>query len=394
VLPFIVKAMATTTRVVRLDFADRAFPMSLVEIEPPALPAPDWVRVEVDAGGICGSDLHWFTGATGPAQALAGYGTLPMELGHEISATVVETGTKAGIAEGTRVAVDPVIACAARGIKPLCRQCAAGRVSACHNFGSRVLTPGMGIGFTSGLGGGWGDQLVAHASMVHPVPARLPSDVAALHEPLSIAIHGLARHPPVDGDPVLIVGAGIIGLCAVAAVTAMCPGSSVTVLAKHDHQRDAALALGATDVVMLAAGGKHFDGLAELVDTEVRGRGDSQMLAGGFPYVVEAVGSHAAVTEALRFADGRGTVLVLGAAGLGTLDVTPVWFKELSVVGSFCHATDGDRHSVDHALDLLARGALPADVVITHTFPLEAYRDAITVAMDKSSGAIKVLLIP
>ncbi|HZN13358.1 MAG TPA: zinc-binding dehydrogenase [Acidimicrobiales bacterium] len=386
--------MASTARIVQLNFADRSFPASMVDVPRRNLPGSEWVRIEVAAGGICGSDLHLFNGATGPAQALSGYAALPMDLGHEVAGHVVQAGARSGIAEGTAVAIDPVIACVARGIKPRCAHCAAGRASTCHNFGSRVTTPGMGIGFTSGLGGGWGDEVLAHGSMVHVLPPSLPVDVAPLHEPLSIAIHGLMRQPPANGDPVLVVGAGIIGLCAVAAVGSLFPASPITILAKHAHQGDAARAIGATNVVMRHDDGRHLDELADIAGTVVRGRADGRMLAGGFPYVVEAVGTAAAVTETLRLADGRATVLVLGAAGLTTVDLTPVWFKELAVVGSFCHAADGDEHSIDRALELLAAGALPADVVITHTFPLEAYRDAIAVAMDKSSGAIKVMLIP
>jgi len=184
-------------------------------------------------------------------------------------------------------------------------------------------------------------------------------------------------------------------LCAVAAGRAMHPASPVTVLAKHPHQAEMARALGATDVVMLDEGGAHLDALAELCNTVVRGKGDGRMLAGGFPYVIEAVGTAAAVTEILRVAEGRATVLVLGAAGVSTVDLTPVWFKELAVVGSFCHAADPGGHSIDRALELLRTGALPADLVVTHRFALDDHRDAITVALDrKNSAAVKVMLNP
>jgi threonine dehydrogenase-like Zn-dependent dehydrogenase len=387
--------MPSTLRAVQLDFADRAFPMSMLEYPERDLPGDEWARVEVVAGGICGSDLHWFTGATGPSPSLSGYGTLPMELGHEIAGRVVDAGPSCDIEIGTAVAVDPVIACEARGIKPLCAHCAAGRTSACHNFGSRQLTPGMGVGFTMGLGGGWGDQVLAHRSMLHPIPAALPPEVACLHEPVSIAVHGLDRDPPRDGDPILVVGAGIIGLCAVAAARHRAPNSPIVAVAKHAHQADMARAVGATDVVLLDDRGDHIDELAAFAHTAVHGTGENRMLAGGFPYVIEAVGTAAAVTEALRTADGRATLLLLGAAGLNTVDLTPIWFKELKVIGSFCHAGDGGTHSIDAALELLASGALPVDDVITHRFPLDGYREAIAVALDrKASGAIKVVLEP
>jgi threonine dehydrogenase-like Zn-dependent dehydrogenase len=386
--------MAPTVRVAQPDFANRDFPISLIEYEQRDLPNDEWARIEVVAGGICGSDLHWFSGATGPSPSLAGYGTLPLEMGHEIAGRVVETGANCDIAIGTEVAVDPVIGCEARGIKPLCPHCAAGRTSACHNFGSKQLTPGMGMGFTNGLGGGWGDELLAHRSMLHPIPASLPVDVASLHEPMSIAIHGIDRQPPRDGDAVLVVGAGIIGLCAVAAVRHRAPASPIVVIAKYNHHAAAARAAGATDVVFRDDSGDHFDALAALAHTVVHGKGENRMLAGGFPYVIEAVGTAAAVTDTLRLADGRATVVLLGAAGLNTVDLTPIWFKELSIVGSFCHAGDGGAHSIDTALELLASGALPIDSVITHRFALDNLQDAITAGLDRASGAIKVVLHP
>ena len=105
------------------------------------------------------------------------------------------------------------------------------------------------------------------------------------------------------------------------------------------------------------------------------------MLMGGFPYVVEAVGAPQSVTEALRAVAHRGTVLMLGATGVTEVDLTPIWYKEAALVGSIDHTVDAGsapglaggagRHSVDRALDILAAGLLPDDVVVTHEFALE-----------------------
>ena len=103
-----------------------------------------------------------------------------------------------------------------------------------------MVSSGRTLGFTSNLGGGWGEQVLAHGSMLHPIPDSVPDRVACLHEPVSIACHGLLRAPPTDGDPVLVVGAGIIGLASVAALKGLYPGCPVTVLARHPHQAEAA----------------------------------------------------------------------------------------------------------------------------------------------------------
>ena len=310
----------------RFDLADPDFPVSLVDLPEPDLPGPAWARVAVTVGGICGSDLHLFSHATGPSPTLVTLAAFPFVMGHEIGGRVVEAGPDCPFAVGTRVAVDPTIGCVARGIEPACRHCAAGWAQNCLNLGAKVLTPGLGLGFTSDLGGGWAEQALGHASMLHPLPDDLPDRAASLHEPTSIAVHGLMRQPPRDGDQVAVLGAGIIGLCALAALRHLFPASEVTVLARHDHQADAAEAVGARHVVRPQPDGSHFEHLAEISGAQVSGSGRGLMLMGGFPYVVEAVGAPASVTESLRIVDNRGTVLLLGAAGVSEVDLTQVWF--------------------------------------------------------------------
>ncbi|HLM97391.1 MAG TPA: zinc-binding dehydrogenase, partial [Acidimicrobiales bacterium] len=228
---------------------------------------------------------------------------------------------------------------------------------------------------------------------------------ASLYEPVSIACHALMRAAPDDGDPVLVVGAGVLGLAMVASLKGLFPGCPVTVLARHAHQADAAAACGADHVVRSDAKGGHFEDLARLTGCRIVGRKADVMLMGGFPYVVEAVGAAQSVTDALRAVAHWGTVLLLGAAGVSEVDLTPIWYKEAALVGSIDHAVDApaapglaggpDRHSVDRALDVLAAGLLPFDVVVTHEFALEDYRVAVETAVDRvSSHAIKVVFRP
>ncbi|MBV8462077.1 MAG: hypothetical protein JO368_02190 [Acidimicrobiales bacterium] len=110
------------------------------------------------------------------------------------------------------------------------------------------------------------------------------------------------------------------------------------------------------------------------------------------------------MTEALRAVAHRGTVLLLGAAGISEVDLTPVWYKEAALVGSIDHTVDHggapglagapERHSVDRAVDILAAGLLP-DEVVTHEFPLDQFREAIETAIDRQgSRAIKVVFHP
>ncbi len=401
-----VGAYSAGMRAVQFDLADPAFPASLVELPEPELPGAAWARVAVTTGGICGSDLHLFAHNTGPSPTLMGMGgAFPFVLGHEIAGHVIEAGSECPTPVGTRVAINPCIPCEARGIDPVCANCARGWTSSCLNLDSRVVSGGRSLGFTQGLGGGWGDQALAHASMLHPIPDAVPDRGASLYEPVSIACHGLLRAPPRDGDPVLVVGAGIIGLATMAALKGLFPRCPVTVLARHTHQAEAAVAGGADHVVQTDPSGAHFEELARITGARVVGRRPHVMLMGGFPYVVEAVGAAQSVTESLRAVAHRGTVLLLGAAGVTEVDLTPVWYKEAALVGSIDHTVDAgsapglaggpDRHSVDRALDVLAAGLLPYDAVVTHEFPLGDYRTAVETAIDRgSSHAIKVVFRP
>jgi L-iditol 2-dehydrogenase len=386
-------------RAVEFNLKDPAFGAELIEVDEPVLPTAEWARVGVTVGGICGSDLHLFGGSPLRAPALGSFWTFPFLLGHEIAGTIIEAGAGCDLPVGTRVAVDPAIPCAARGIEPACRMCAAGHASCCLEFGSGVTTPGMSIGYTIGLGGGWAEQVLAHRSMLHAIPDAVPDAIASLHEPVSIGVHGLLRKPPRDGDPVLVVGSGIIGLAAAAAVRALFPACEVTMTARHEHQAVAARAVGAHHVVVAQDRYAHFEELAAISGGNVSGRGHGQMLLGGFPYVIEAVGGLESVTESIRLVDHWGTVLFIGAGGMGEVDLSALWFKEAELVGAWNHSagvhpTRGAHHSIDLALEVLAAGGLPESVV-THTFGLENLREAIATATDKRDAhSIKVVFRP
>jgi L-iditol 2-dehydrogenase len=382
-------------RVAVYDMADPDFPVSLVDLDEQPLPGPAWARVDVELAGICGSDLHNVFPDGSQSRIFGPFVGVPMEMGHEVSGTVVEDGPECPFPVGTHVAVDPTLACAARGLEP-CPMCAVGAYSSCHRLGSKAFTPGFGLGFTVGLGGAWGEQLLAHVSQLHALPAGVSLRTTVLTEPLSVSVHGLLRRPPVNGEPVLVVGAGIIGLTALVALRHLVPSSEVTVLARHPHQAEAATALGAHHVVVPGEGYEYLDILAELGGGTVVGRKDSSLINGGYQAVVEAVGTASSLSQAIRFVAQRGVVHFVGCAANTTVDLAPAWFKEVDVVGSFCHAADwhdGELvHSFDRALAILDAQDLGS--LVTHELPLADLRAACEVARDKHSGAIKVAVRP
>ena len=129
------------------------------------------------------------------------------------------------------------------------------------------------------------------------------------------------------------------------------------------------------------------------------------MLSGGYPYVVEAAGSASSMTDSFRAVANRGTVIELGAMGTGRIDMTALWYKEATLIGSVDHGRDpkasigeaqpGRDHSIDVALDILARHSFPDGLVVTHEFPLEGVREAVSAGVNKNlSHAVKVAFRP
>jgi len=381
----------------RLDGADPTFGLSLVEVEPPPLPRPDWARVAVDACGICGSDLAiLFPHGRGSVLMLPFVGA-PMEMGHEISGTVVEAGPECPTAVGTPVAIDPTLACTARGLAP-CPRCREGALSTCLRLDDAEPVRGWAHGFASGVGGGWSEQLVCHHSQLHPVPDGVDAVTAALTEPLAVCLHGLLRSPPIDGEPALVVGAGSLGLVTVVALAHLAPRSEVTVLARHQHQAAAARRVGARHVVMLDDDGGHFEQIASLGGGRVTGRGRARQLVGGYMQVAEAVGTPAALGLAMVLAGQRSVLWAMGAVGVADTDLTPLYQKELELFGSLGYGVEEHggvrQHTFDRALGVLAGGGLDADLLVTHSFPLPELREAVEVAHDRAHGSVKVMVLP
>ncbi len=172
----------------------------------------------------------------------------------------------------------------------------------------------MALGLTTGLGGGWAEQVVAHRTMMFALPDAVADRAASQHEPVSIAVHGLLRRPPADGGPIAVVGGGVIVLAAVAASRWLFPTSEVTAIARHPYQARAAKVVGAHHVVSETGDGAHMEELARTIGTHLVRSGGDHMLARGYRCVVEAVGTSSAVNQALRIADNRATVILSGAA--------------------------------------------------------------------------------
>ncbi len=354
----------------------RVGPLRLADIDPPEGPAAGWQRIRPRLAGICGSDLSTVDGRS--SRWFEPLVTFPFVPGHEIVADSDD---------GRRVVVQPVLACATRGLDPLCAECAEGRTNRCHRLRGGHLHPGLQTGFCADVGGGWSTSLVAHDSQIHAVPDDLSDEAAVMIEPTACGVHAALAGPALDDQMAVVIGAGTLGLVTIAALTRFRPDvSTIVVVAKHPHQRQLASELGATVVV-------EPDELRRAVRRRTgTWMADDGQLAGGAPLTCDCVGSAASIADALAVTAPGGTVILAGMPGEVSVDLTGLWQREIALVGAYTYGPEAKangRHSFELAFDLVAASSL--ERLVSATYSLDRHAEAIAHASTAGRrGATKV----
>ena len=357
------------------------------EVPEPALPGPQWVKIKTRYGGICGSDMHTVFSKDSPA--LSVFVSSPFTLGHENLGIIAEIGDQVeGFVPGDRVVADPLLPCATRGIEELCEFCQQDEFSLCQNFAEGDLAPGLSIGTCPDTSGSWSPCFVAHQSQLFRVTESVSDENAVLVEPFSVALHSAMRNFPADDDTILVLGAGVVGLCTVAALRALGSGARVIVVAKYPFQGEMAQKLGTDEVIYLREG-DYFQAVAEATGGKlykpVLGK---KVLVGGADIVYECGGSEDSIDDALRFTRSGGTVVLMGLAAIPKrVDWTPIWLNELTIKGSVWSGMEtfhGRRiRTFQLALEWMAEGKLDLAPMVTHRFRLDDYKRALAVTADK-----------
>lgn len=258
-------------------------------------------------------------------------------LGHEIAVRV----------SGALAAVEPTVYCGE------CEQCRSGAVQRCT--GSHA---NLGV-FSDG---GLAERVAVPPYALVPVAASLTPEAAALVEPAAVAWHGVRKGAVEPGMRVCVVGGGSIGLLAVAALRAA--GHAPDLEARHPHQVEAGERLG--------AGRPH----------------------GQYDVVIEAASSESGLARAAELARPAARLVLLGVY-FSTVPIPGVPFivKELECVASMAYGHEDGTRDVEEAAALLAARPEIVDTLVTHRFELEDAARAFRVAADKTSGAIKVVLL-
>ena len=357
------------------------------------LPGPRWVRVRNLLCGICASDLHLLQADADPAIAAAALpGTNWIYLGHEVVGCVSEIGPGiTTLRSGDRVIMDSravmSATCLSQEIDPPCRHCRAGNFQLCEN-GSLVQGP-------VGVGGGWGDSFTAHMTELYRVPPEFDDETAAMIEPLSVGVRAALSRLPEPGEQVLVIGSGVVGLNVIQAVRALAPDCRISAMARYPQQVAMARQFGADEVVDQEDA---YAATARITHGKLyTGMFNNRTIAGGFDVVFDCVGSGRSVRDGLRWTRAGGTVVLVGVSLKPMhVDLTPVWQQEVRLIGIVTHGMEtwnGARFSTyDLTCNLLRQGKLKTGGLITHSFRLEQWREAIKTAQDKRTGAIKVVL--
>jgi threonine dehydrogenase-like Zn-dependent dehydrogenase len=376
-------------------FVGPTAPIQLREVDEPRLPAGDWTVARTRLCGICGSDYKqvFMNGrADNPMTAMISW---PQILGHEVVGVIDEIGPDARQHSlGDRVVLNPWLSCATRGL-PLCNWCGRGDLAQCTNFTGGVVEPGIHSGNSATATGGFARRVPAHESQWIPIPDSISDEAAVLADPFAVSLHAVLRNPP--SGTALVYGCGTLGLMAIAILRSLHPQVRVIAVARFDHQAKLAEHFGAAEVLHHRPTLSIIENVGRLVGAaqDVPWRG-LPMLRGGVDVIYDTVTSPETLEVGVRIADSRARIVALGVEPPKRWEWTPLYFKEISIVGSNgfgIEEFDGRRqHAMAWYFEFLRTREIDVTPLITHRFALSEYRDALMKCYAQGeSEAIKVV---
>ena len=330
----------------RAVVVDQPHSVKVTEIDDPS---PGWneVVIEVKACGICGTDLHIIQDEFPMAR-------FPCVPGHELAGEVIEVGPGVtNVRIGSRVGVDPALSCGA------CYFCQRGMGNLCDSVG--------GLGTT--WRGGFAERALVPERALYPLPDGMSFAAAALIEPVACVVRGFHRLQPLVGETYLVIGAGPMGLQN-AQVARFNGASLVAIVDINPERRERARAdFG-------------FEHVAASLD-DLRG-----VAPRGFDNVIEATGVTKVAEMAIDAVKRRGKLLLFGVCPPGekaAYDAFRIYNEEITIMGTMAVL-----NSYGPAIDILAAGAVDAEKMVSHTFTLDRFDDALNIVRKGAGMKVQV----
>ena len=362
-------------------------PIDLIQEEASEAPGKDWVRVRPRLSGICGSDLATVDGKS--ARYFEPLVSFPFTPGHEVVGNLDDE---------SRVVLEPVLSCTSRNISPVCSPCGEGKIGNCENVTIGEISPGIQTGSCHDTGGGWATEFYAHPSQLHSVPDDLSDEAAVMIEPTACGIHAaLAAELPEDGV-VAILGSGTLGQVTVSALRQYTKPKAIISTARYPEQKKLAAALGSDLVVApneIHRAIRRVCGTRAIANvSEKKPEGRVDRLTGGADVVIDCVGSSQSISDALAITKPKGRIVLVGMPSIVELELTPLWHRELQIIGAYTYGTevleDGKTASTfDLAFELVKTAKL--EELVSACYPLADYQEALKHAANAGQrGAFKI----
>jgi len=331
--------------------------MEICETPEPEITAPDDVLVRIDAVGVCGSDVHYYTtGAIGSQKI-----EYPWTVGHECAGTIAEVGGAAGdLKVGQRVAIDPLKTCGT------CDQCLAGREHTCRDQ-AFLACPGQ-------LPGALAEYVVMPAACCFAVPDSMNDDEVTIVEPLSIGLYATRLAPENPPKRAAILGAGPIGLSVLLSLRAA-GAEEIYVTDLLPERLEVAAAMGASWT------GCHptQDVVGEILDRAEL----------GIDCVFECAGQQETLDQCARLLRPGGTLLAIGIPELQRVSFCPDMMRRKEIRLQNVRRQNG---RLQDAIDLISSGKVDVTPMVTHHFDLDGSRDAFEMVADYRDGVIKAII--
>ena len=253
--------------------------------------------------------------------------------------------------------LNPWLSCVPRGIDPPCVACRDGRYPWCRNFRSGDLPASIHLGNCAAAGGAHAERFAAHECQLFAIPDGVPDEAAVLADPVSVSLRPILLAPPPAGQPVLVYGSGTLAFAAVALLRHLYPDTEVWAATRPGTRAELAARLGAHAVLSSvpdrslprSPGGW---GGSPLVPWSGR-----EWLQDGPGVVYDTIGSAETVETSLRLLETGGTLVVCGVEPPKRFEWTPLYFKELRVVGSNGFGVEEvagvRKHAMEHYFDFV-----------------------------------------